>query len=925
MSQTQELKRRDLIKKYKTEARRLVKERRATMKVNRKLTKAEKSSVKVAYVAKMKTWKQDIKASVKKERVAKRKGLRTYKRILRRPIVLSVWALVIVSFVGLIGNWYYNSTRPMSLEAQLTADVSKAIAEEVMSESIVLLKNEGDLLPLGDQAINVFGSGSVKPVFGGGGAGAVNSTKVDDLYMAFDSEGITYNDTLHNLYGNYVYKNKPVTTDFIKPGKGLLDILLPNIMGMISSTPSEMPAEYLTDDILSEAVSFSDVAVYVISRYGTETIDLTVEELQISETELQIVELLNSHFAHVVVLLNTCNAMELGWVEDFDHVEAVLWVGAPGQYGTYAIAKTLTGEYNPSGRLVDTYAYDLTTNPAVLNAGDFQYLDESGAETGRYFTNYLEGIYMGYRYYETFITEESEYLSTVQYPFGYGLSYTTFNWETLSHTFNQDTITLEVKVTNTGSVSGKDVVEVYFSAPYFPASGIEKSSIELAAFAKTDLLSPGENQTLTLSFSTRELSSYDEFVNQAWVLEAGDYEIILSRNVHSPESTLSYTAPTTIIYDTDEVTGTEIQNLFENADGGLTYLSRSNPIETAPTSPSGDDFLIPASVLDSEVYEHVISNEAIPLQNQDHSILLEDLVGLDYSDPLWDDFLDQFTAEEMIQLTQNAGFWSLAIERLGVPETKMVDGPACIRSFLGSWSTVAFPISTNVASTWNQDLAEAMGEAMGYEAQAYGISAVYAPSMNMHRSPLGGRNFEYYSEDPLISGKIAAAYTRGMQSTGRVVTMKHFAGNEQEKNRGANGLYVWSTEQALRELYFKPFEIAVKEGHAHGAMSAFNRIGPDWAGGSHALLTDLLRTEWGFEGYVITDAAISSSGGYFSGIEALDAGNDMMLAFLFPNKNNQFVKEVRAALEVDEAGTLIALRNATHNICYYVTQTGEMQ
>lgn len=930
MSNPAQPKFRELVRKYKAEAKQKALETRQQRKAQRTFPKEEKAAVRASYKAGIQAWKQDIKNSKGREKRAKRIGFRKYNQILRRPIVITVWAAILVplcAFVSIsLGIAYGKAVKPLSPQAQQAADASRVVAEQVMSESIVLLKNEGNTLPLPvGHPVNVFGSAAAKMNYGGSGAGAVNIYKVTTLFTAFDEQGMNYNRTLYNLYGNYAFYNKPETKDFKPPRQNLAQLLLPNLTGMMTTSPVEMPAEYLTDAIIAEAKAYSDVAIYVVGRQGSEGIDATADSLALSQTEGYIVELLNANFDHVIILLNTCNTMELGWINEYDHIDSVLWVGAPGQYGTYAIAKTLTGEYNPSGRLVDTYAYNVESNPATWNTGNFTYVDAAGADTSRRFVNYLEDIYVGYRYYETFITDEAKYQQTVQFPFGYGLSYTTFEWKTLSHSFDASTISVEVQVTNTGKVSGKDVVQVYFTPPYDPASGLEKSAIVLGAFAKTDLLAPGDSQVLTITFSTDDMASYDDKVNEAWVLEKGEYLIKVARNIHQVEAVFPYQAPETLILKQDNATGAEIQNLFNGVDGGLTYLSRSDPQGTMPTAPEGDDFLIPASVVASEQYIHVPSSEPAPTTGADNGILLSDLKGLAYDDPKWYLFLDQFTAEEMIQLTTNAGFWSVPIERLGIPATRMVDGPAAIRFYFESWSTVAFPIATNVASTWNTDLAEAMGQAMGNEAKAWGVSAVYAPSMNLHRSPLGGRNFEYYSEDPLISGKMAAAYTHGMQGTGVVATLKHFALNEQERNRASRGLYTWATEQSMRELYLKPFELAVKEGGAHGVMSAFNRIGTVWAGGNSALLTDLLRNEWGFKGYVITDMEMSSNGHYFNPQQAIEAGNDMIMVSAFQNDNNNDIKKMVAALQADNAGTLIALRNAVHNICFYILQSYVMK
>ncbi|WP_339212323.1 glycoside hydrolase family 3 N-terminal domain-containing protein [Ornithinibacillus sp. FSL M8-0202] len=915
---------RQLKKGYKEEAKERSKQVTLEKKEMRKLPKEEKALKKQEIKQKIESWKENINATEdKKEKKAKKKGYKKYKKIRRRPYVLATWAAIILLLVGSYTNFYMKRTAPMTAEQAEAAEFSKAVAEQVMAESIVLLKNESDFLPLQDTKINVFGAGATKPVFGGGGAGAIDSSEVDDLYLAFDQQNIEYNTTLYNLYSNFIYDGNASTEPFEKPGKSLMQKLFPNVIGFIPQFTKEMPASELSEDVIKEAVDYSDTALYVISRTGSEAIDLKVEDVRLKQEERDTLDILDANFDHIILLVNTVNAFELGFIEEYENIDSVMWVGAPGKYGTHAIAKALIGDVTPSGKLVDTYAYDVESNPAVINTGNFEYVDENGEGTGRYFTNNLEGIYVGYRYYETFL-DDAEYRETVQFPFGYGLSYTDFDWEVVETAFNDEEISVDVEVTNTGDFAAKDVVQVYFSAP-FTEGGIEKASIELGGYAKTSELAPGESEVVTVTFATSDMASYDQEMEEAWVLEAGDYQIKVARHIRDIVEEFAYNVGETVVIKEDQATGTEIRNLFEDAAGDLVYLSRSNPEDTFPKAPTEEEYLIPEVVVDTAEYKVEPSTEEAPTTGADNGVELADLKGLDYHDPLWEKFLDQFTAKEMVKLVGDGGYWTEPVKRLGVPATTMYDGPASIRSFFESWSSVAFPVGVNMASTWNDELIEQMGVAMGQEAVAYDVDAVYAPSMNMHRSPLGGRNFEYYSEDPYISGKLSAAYTRGLQSTGTVAVFKHFAGNDQETNRAANGLYVWATEQALREIYFKPFEIAVKEGNPYGAMSAFNRIGTTWAGGNRALLTDLLREEWGFEGFVITDAGIGPQGNHFDPHQAIHAGNDLMLAFPINfSWDNKFEKELKQYLEEDEAGTLLGLRNAVHNISYFILQTNKV-
>ncbi len=872
-----------------------------------------------------KRWKQKIKAVKDSgDRKAQKKGYKLYKKLLRRKYVVATWVIVTVVVVGLFGSWLYGATRPLTAEQRDAREHSLRVAREVMDEGIVLLRNEHHTLPLTNKAVSVFGASAAKPVYGGGGAGGIAAQDVKSLYTAFGEAGIQYDTGLYNVYNNYVFNGMASTNGYTPPtGRSILDTLLPNIAGFMATTATEMPAQDIPEEVLTQAKKHSDTAVYVISRVGTETKDLQPSDLQLNDNERATLELMDKHFAHVVVLMNTTNAFELGFVNELKHVDSVLWIGAPGEVGTASVADVLLGNVNPSGRLTDTYAYDVHSNPAVRNTGNFQYIDGNGKPVKRYFVNYQEGIYVGYRYYETFV-DPADYDKVVQYPFGYGLSYSSFDWKVGSTVATGDTIRANVTVTNTGHVAGKDVVQVYYTPP-FTAGGIEKPAIALGGYAKTTLLRPGESQTVTVEFTTRSMASYDDKDAKAYVLDAGSYQISIARNVHDIVDKFTYTQPAKQVFATDSATGNPITNRFDDARGNVTYLSRSNPAATQPTAPKGDGFVLPSIVTDSD-YVHQVGQGKEPTLKAKNNIKLKDLKGLEYSDPKWQQFLDQFSQDELVHLAGNGGYWSIGINRLGIPRTSMYDGPASIRNFLQAWATVAYPIPVNLSATWNTELAETVGQAMGKEAQSFNVDAVYAPSINLHRSPLGGRNFEYYSEDPLVAGTFGAAWTRGLQSTRTVAVMKHFVANDQETNRANFGLYTWMNEQSLRELYLKPFEITAKQGNAHGVMTAFNRIGAIWAGGSKPLLTDVLRNEWGFKGFVITDAGIAGQGDHFDALQAVEAGNDLMLAFIFDAPgNNQFESQLYDYLKQDRAGTLTALRNAAHNISYYVLQTSKVE
>lgn len=913
----------ELVSEYKQKARRKYDALKKQRKARWGLPLGEQINLLKQDRAKRLAWKKRIKA-VKdpREQYAQKKGYKYYRKLQHRKFKWGIFIAIVVILGLLFLNWYIGATKPLTAEQQAAREHSLEVARQVMDESMVLLKNENNTLPLASDAkLNIFGAGSADPLYSGGGAGGISSATAESLYEAFDAAELAYNPALYNLYNNFAHNNKVSTNEYKKPGKSIIDILLPNIAGFLVTSPAELDPSKIPAETLEDAKNYSSTAVYVVSRAGTETIDFKPDELRLTDNERATLKLLNDTFDHIIILANTTNVMELGFVNEFSNIDSVLWIGAPGEIGMHSVAAALKGEVTPSGKLTDTYTYDITANPAVQNTGNFQYKDKDGQPVRRYFVNYQEGIYVGYRYFETFLSN-ANYEKTVQYPFGYGLSYTTFDWKVASTHANASSVGAKVTVTNTGDISGKEVVQLYYRAP-FSHDGIEKSAIVLGGYAKTKLLAPGESDTVDITFTTNSMASYDDRINKTWVLDAGTYELVVARDVHTPVQTFTYTQPEKRILNKDNKTGTEVTNQFDHARGSLNYLSRSYPEQTKPSAPTDAMYDLPDFVVASD-YSHEKSSAAEPTTGADNNIKLADLKGLDYNDPKWNDFLDQFNDNELVQLAGHGGYWSVAVERLGVPRTSMYDGPASIRNFLGSWASVAYPIPANFAATWNDELVEAIGEAMGQEAKTFDVDATYAPSLNMHRSPLGGRNFEYYSEDPLLAGKIGAAVTRGLNSAGTVAVVKHFTANDQETNRANYGLYTWVNEQALREIYLKPFELTVKEAEVYGAMSAFNRLGAIWAGGDSALLTNVLRNEWGFRGFVITDAGAAGQGDHFDALQAVEAGNDLMLGLPLELGENNFEKQLKDYLKEDRAGTLIALRNAAHNICYYVLQTDKL-
>ena len=859
---------------------------------------------------KIKDWKAGLKSLEKKERKLQKKAHKAYKKRMALPRTVSVWVVVLVILamglnalspilnnVATIFSLKYTDQTP---EAQAARAAGEAFATDISDEGIILLKNENDLLPLVNNKVNIFGDDAYNFKYSGGGSGAVDLTNCVTLFQGLEMAGIEINPELHQMYQNMGNDTE------VETGGNVAHMIKNFLFG--SETTDINSNEYLTADVLSAAKAYSDQAIVVLSNDAHESADCEVEALKLTPNRQELIRTVAENFDHVIVIVNVGNATELGIVDEYDSIEAVVWTGIPGTQGCISLGKVLSGEINPSGRLVDTYAYDVSSAPASENFGDYKYTNLEG----KAFINYEEGIYVGYRYYETrYAGDETGYWNAVQYPFGYGLSYTDFSWETVNFAVDNETVTWEVKVTNTGDVAGKDVVQLYFSAPYIPG-GIEKSAIELAAYDKTELLAPGASETLTISFPVRDMSSYDMVTEEAYVLDAGTYEIKLARNVHDIVEVQTYEVAETVVYDTDEVTGTAIENQFDYAAGGLTYLSRNDWAGTYPTD-SDTNYTASDELLAAvEVYKNPApSTEEMPITGADNGIKLIDLKGLDYDDPKWEQFLDQFTYKELKALFAEGGWHSNAIDRLGIPSTRMLDGPAGINSMYVPVSAAAYPTEMMVASTWNDDLAYQLGSYIGAEAVAYDVQVWYAPAMNLHRTAQGGRNFEYYSEDPVLSGMMAASTIRGAQEQGVIVTIKHFILNNEETN-ARSGIYCWTNEQAFRELYLRPFELSVKLGGANGAMSAFTHIGHKWSGANPELLQNVLRDEWGFQGFVTTDAGMP--GGFMDAGLACRNGNDLMLELGLAGADGA----VEKAYEADPVGVLLGLRQCAHNLLYAI-------
>ena len=628
------------------------------------------------------------------------------------------------------------------------------------------------------------------------------------------------------------------------------------------------------------------------------------------------------------MVYNGANAMELGWVKDYSQIKSVIWCAGTGQSGFNALGSILCGDVNPSGRTIDTFVYDLTQTPTANNFGNFNYtnMDEFkansfGADTIPAFVNYVEGIYVGYKFYETAAAEGLiDYDKTVVYPFGRGLSYTTFTQTLNSVTEADGTITVDVTVTNTGSASGKEVVEVYYNPPY-TNGGIEKASANLIGFAKTSELAPGASENVTVTFKAEDMASYDTYGKGCYVLEKGDYVISINADSHTVLDSKVYNVASDIVYDASNKRESDVEvadNKFDFAEGNVTYLSRADGFANyAEATAAPADFELPAqakatfynnSNWNPEDFNN--ADDVAPTTGAKNGLKLKDMVGVDYNDAQWDAFLDQLTVSDMDSLIALGGFQSVAVSSIGKVQAIDCDGPASINNNFTKQGSIGFPSAVMIAATWNTDLAHDFGTSIGKMADDMNVSGWYAPAMNIHRSAFAGRNFEYYSEDGVLSGVMAANAIMGSQEQGVYAFMKHFALNDQETNR-TSMLCTWSTEQAIREIYLKPFEKCIKDADCHAVMSAFNYIGTTYAGSCPELLIDVLRGEWGFVGMVLTD--YYGVYGYQDADRLIRNGGDFCLV--------NYDTETNHLTDTTSATALVSARQACKNILYTVANS----
>lgn len=867
---------------------------------------------------------------------------KTVKEVATRKIVHSEsWLVALVGIVvavsmmltGPLSTLLNNATTTKYTLSDATVSKANELAKDVQSEAVTLLKNDDSNLPLSGKKVNVFGWGSTNPVYGGTGSGSMSKQyKTVSLLDGMKQAGLKTNTELSKLYTDY-RKDRPEVGMFAQ------DWTLP-----------EVPAKQYSDKLVSDAKDFSDEAVVVLTRVGGEGADLPTDMkakgityknnskdyddfqkgesfLQLSKTERDMIDLVTSNFKKVTLVYNGANTFQFDFLNDYPQIQSVVWCPPAGQTGFSALGEVLAGETNPSGKTSDTFLKDLTKSVSYNNFGKFEYTnmadkaakykgftgDDVTAIPG--FVNYSEGIYVGYKFYETASDEGLiNYDDTVAFPFGYGLSYTSFDQKLDSVKYKGGKVTVTATVTNTGDKAGKDVVEVYYNPPYTDG-GIEKASKNLVAFEKTKKLEPGASQTVKIEFDDDDMASYDQKDAKAYVLEQGDYDISIQSDSHHVIDHKAITVKDTVTYDSDSNTHngdkTVATNQFDDVAGDVTYLSRADHFANykeataAPTnfkmSDKAKETFYNNSNYDPKKFDK--DSDKMPTTGAKNGLKLSDMYGKDYDDADWDKLLDQLTFDDMDNLIANGGYGTQALKSVGKIQLTDADGPASLNNNFTGVGSIGFPASTAFACTWNKDLAKQFGEMIGDMAHDMHVAGWYAPAMNIHRNAFSGRTFEYFSEDSLLSGVMASSEISGAKSKGVYSFMKHFALNDQETKR-TEMLCTWTNEQAMREIYLKPFEMSVKEGGAQAVMSSFNYIGNTYAGADSALLQTVLRGEWGFKGFVLTD--YFGGYGYQNADQEVRAGNDSMLA----------TTKITNHITDKSATSVKAMRQAAHNILY---------
>ena len=901
--------------------------------------------------------------------------------------------------IGDAGDTYFEADYASAAEQEKAA---QAICETAEANGATLLLNRENALPLAQGAkVSLFGTGSADFVYGGTGSGSVDSSKALNLKDALEADGVSVNPTVWNFYTTGAGKDYRRQ---LAPGS-LNNYIFDNSGYLIN----EVPQSVFTDAEWNSVADYGDAAIMVVSRVCGEGSDLPWfgtgdgdgNILSLSQEERDILKKLADLKAagqvkSIIVLLNVSNPMELDFLEpsicgvDYG-VDACLWVGEVGQNGIEAIGDILNGTVNPSGKLVDTYCYDNLTSPAMQNTYITSYTN--AAEQGlafkstcnEYYEVYQEGIYVGYRYYETRYEDtvlgnanvgKYDYASTVAYPFGYGLSYTTFEYSGLTMKEDGDNFVFTVSVSNTGSVDGREAVQIYMQSPYTDydrENGIEKAAVELVGFEKV-AVPAGQTVSVDVTVPKSELRAYDANGAKTYIVDAGNYYFATGNGSHEAlnnilvakaelEDAANGTVDLNKMVGTGDASlavqyqqasldattyaktadGTEITNQLDHADlnkfdddtsNDVVYVSRSNWKNTMPEA------AITATAYQAAV--QIAANDAIvaglaiqdqpestgemPTMGKEGTLTLPQFVGVPMDGSItvngqeytWDDLLDQLTFSDMTKLVGLAYHSTASASNVGKPATKDENGPLGLTANLtGGGSSTGYTSADILAATFDREIAEAVGRSLGNDclmATGKAYSGLYGPGVNIHRTPYGGRNFEYYSEDPFISGQICAAQVGGIQSKGVYVYMKHFALNDQDTGR--DGLCVWTNEQAAREIYLQAFEYPIEQANALCVMTSFNRLGTTWAGGDYNLLTNILRNEFGMKGIILTD--FSNSNNYMDVVQGVVAGGNAWDA----NDANKWPAKLKEYK--DNATVCNAMRDASKHILYTVANSNAM-
>lgn len=937
--------------------------------------------------------KKEKKLQKKQYKKAKRKAMKHATGLSVLFGILSVVCIILVvittlfdqTFNILAGTRYAKIEKasedanyyPSDFESNEERDnYGKQIVRQLEEEGAVLLKNDNNCLPLADGSqVSCFSQSSARLVYGGTGSGSVDTSTAVNLKDALEQEGFGVNETLWDFYENGAGKDYKRGTRSIRGG-GSWDI-------------NEVPWNVYTDEVLNSVASYGDAAIVVLGRCGGEGTDLPVDScsdgidgnyLTLNADEQEMLQNLtqmkkDGTISKIVVLLNSSNALQVDFLFDDTYaIDAALWIGDVGQTGIEGVAEILSGSVNPSGRLVDTYCKNNLSSPAMQNFGAYIFTNESqsdvNGESGMsdYYLVYQEGIYVGYRYYETRYEDTVmgtgnagayDYFSEVAYPFGYGLSYTTFSQELVSGNYDEknDCFVFDVKVTNTGDTAGKNTVEIYQQSPYTSydvQNGIEKASVNLCGFAKTKELAPGESENVEITVERRELASYDAYGYGTYIMEAGDYYFTVGENAHDAVNNIltlkGYdtansnidaigNADNVFAYHQNETdstsfatskNGTAIENQFENADLNLfengaqsiTYVSRNDWTNTFPKqavslfiTDTMEKELADCVYLDSEKENYDASID-MPVTGADNGLSVIDLKGKDFDDPMWDELLDQMTYEEMADLVGNAFHLTKAVKSVNLPDTRDENGPQGLTARLmkGNVDSTSFTSEDVMAATWNLELISEVGEIIGEDCLANGYAGLYGPGNNIHRTPYGGRNFEYYSEDGFLSGKMSDAEVSAIQSNGIYVFMKHAALNDAETERTA--LSTFANEQSIREIYLKSFQYAMENNDTAGVMTCMSRIGCTWGSAHEGLLKGVMRGEWGNKGMYISDNTTTHT--YTSGIDGVLGGNTLFDAMM-GKQYKQYVTEGK-----NDPVVANALREACHYNLYVFANSSAM-